>query len=251
MAKITRRQDPPLIIRFISFCQPAMREPTHSLPSAYWTFVEGVRELESSDGLLVATTAIAMNCQQDASVEQVRGEIQQMAETVRKRVRTDDSRALLAHLHQHLFEELEFRGNTNRFYDPHNSFLPFVLRTRRGLPITLALVYKLVADRIGLAVEGVNAPGHFLLRVQVDSDELLVDAFHAGRIVNVDEALLLVKQVTGQDELSAKVALQVASQQQWLARILANLLHVYSMQGDVNRISAMSEMYDVVMGVDA
>ena len=68
-----------------------------------------------------------------------------------------------------LFEEEGFAGNLERYYNALNSYLPVVLNARRGLPIVLGLIYKAVGESAGLLVEGINAPGHFLVRIETDS----------------------------------------------------------------------------------
>jgi regulator of sirC expression with transglutaminase-like and TPR domain len=77
-------------------------------------------------------------------------------------------------------------GNATDYYNPRNSYLPLVLKTREGLPITLTLVYKCVLDGLGLTVHGINAPGHFMAGVEsADADgaepaRMLVDPFEGG-----------------------------------------------------------------------
>ena len=96
----------------------------------------------------------------------------------------DDYARVMA-LNDYLFEELRFVGNDVTYEDPRNSFLNEVLDRRTGIPITLALVYIEVARRAGLHVEGVNFPGHFLVRCPArrglaQTDDLIIDAFHGG-----------------------------------------------------------------------
>src|SRR5688572_1171870 len=88
-------------------------------------------------------------------------------------------------LNEYLIGELRFSGNTVTYEDPRNSFLNEVLDRRTGIPITLALVYMEVARRAGVRVEGINFPGHFLLRcrgshVGALTDDLIIDPFHGG-----------------------------------------------------------------------
>src|SRR5687768_11902139 len=106
--------------------------------------------INSPDALLNGAIAISMHQMEDVDPAEVDTTIQQYADAVRARVRGSQPQALLAHLHEHLFDELGFTGNTEDYYNTANSYLPAVLATRRGLPITLSLVYKLVAERVGL-----------------------------------------------------------------------------------------------------
>ena len=91
--------------------------------------------------------------------------------------------ARIAALNDYLFKEQRFVGNTTHYEDPRNTFLNEVLERRTGIPITLALVYMEVARRAGLTVEGVNFPGHFLVRCPMRPGhfkDLIIDAFHGG-----------------------------------------------------------------------
>jgi regulator of sirC expression with transglutaminase-like and TPR domain len=226
-----------------------MRAPTHCLPSAYEHFSQALEDVESDDGIARIATAIAMHHQPGATEEEIVLELDRIASTISDRVHDDNPRALLAHLHQHLFDELGFRGNKQDYYDPRNSFLPWVIRSRRGIPITLSLVYKLVAGRLGLPVVGLNAPGHFLVQVQMAEETMIVDPFHDGTVLSGSEARSLVCQYSGRDDIPEENLLRPATHRQWIARILANLLHIFSVQGDVDHIGAMSELYDLLKGV--
>lgn len=226
-----------------------MREPTHCLPSAYHHFSQALEDIESDSGLTRIATAIAMHHQPEAAEEEIFLELDRIACTIRDRVHDDNPRALLAHLHQHLFDELGFRGNNRDYFDPRNSFLPWVIHSRRGIPITLSLVYKLIAGRLGLSVAGLNAPGHFLMHVQVADETMIVDPFHGGAMLSGSEARSLVCQYIGSDDISQENLLRPANHRQWIARILANLLHIFSVQGDVDHLGAMSELYDLLKGV--
>jgi regulator of sirC expression with transglutaminase-like and TPR domain len=226
-----------------------MREPTHCLPSAYQRFSQALEDIETDDGLTRIATAIAMHHQPGAAEEEIFLELDRIASTIRDRVHDDNPRALLAHLHQHLFDELGFRGNKRNYYDPRNSFLPWVIRSRRGIPITLSLVYKLVAGRLGLSVDGLNTPGHFLAQVQVADEVLIIDPFQGGTMLSEEEAQSLVYQFSSGDGLPLETLLRPATHREWVARILANLLHMFSIQGHVDHIAAMSELYDLLKGV--
>ena len=73
-------------------------------------------------------------------------------------MRSESTQAILANLHEILFTEEGFRGNTSDYYNPRNSFLPAVLESHRGIPLTLSLIYKAVGGRLGLAIRGSTAP---------------------------------------------------------------------------------------------
>ncbi len=134
----------------------------------------------------------------------------------------------------YLFEQEGFAGNTNAYDDPRNSFLNQVLERRTGIPITLALVYIEVARRAGVRVDGVNFPGHFLLRlpqpprVALDIDDrVIVDPFHAGAVLSEADCRKLLRKHAGEDAAFDKRLLMRASKQQILVRMLVNLKRIY------------------------
>jgi regulator of sirC expression with transglutaminase-like and TPR domain len=169
-------------------------------------------------------------------------ELTSLAYKVRSRVRSKQPRALVAHLHDVLFEELGFAGNAEDYYTAANSYLPSVLKTRRGLPVLLSLVYKCVAERIGLVVHGVNAPAHFVAAVEIDGELMIVDAFQRGRILSRGELSERVAQLTGQALLSSDEAVPLATHRQWIARILMNLISLFTNQAPPEHLQAMKEL---------
>jgi len=133
-------------------------------------------------------------------------------------------------LGDYLFEDLGFHGNEDRYDDPRNSFLNDVLVRRTGIPISLATVYLDVGRRAGLRLEGVNFPGHFLVRALgagSHEPDLLIDVFHRGAILReIDCQRLLERHAGGEVVLSAEV-LATADVRQTLARMATNLKRLY------------------------
>jgi regulator of sirC expression with transglutaminase-like and TPR domain len=165
---------------------------------------------------------------------------------VRGRVRSDNPEALLTHLHDLLFDVLGFRGNALDYYAPANSYLPEVLRTRRGLPITLTLLYRRIAAGLGLTVHGVNAPGHFLAEVELDpaggGPAMYVDPFHGGGLLTPEEVSTRVAETTGRRVEPSPLLLTRASPREWLARMLRNLQAVFASTGRERDLYAMQEL---------
>jgi regulator of sirC expression with transglutaminase-like and TPR domain len=135
-------------------------------------------------------------------------------------------------LNEYLFGDLQFVGNDVHYEDPRNSFLNEVLDRRTGIPITLALVYMEVARRAGVAIEGINFPGHFLLRYRaapgtVYGQDLIIDAHHGGALLNETQCHELLRRHAG-DAVEWDVQLmRHATKPQILARMLLNLKHAY------------------------
>ena len=126
-------------------------------------------------------------------------------------------------LNQLLFDEQHFTGNSDNYSDPRNSFLNEVLERRTGIPISLAVVYMEVARRAGLQVEGVNFPGHFLVR----SQGLIIDAFHGGAILSEDACRVLLRRHEGEDASLEPHLAAHATKRQILVRMLVNLKQNY------------------------
>ena len=132
-------------------------------------------------------------------------------------------------LNAYLFETLHFVGNRDKYEDPRNSCLNEVLDRRTGIPITLSVVYMEVARRAGLQVDGINFPGHFLVRCPEtqNSPFLIIDPFHAGALLSEHKCRLLLQKHVGSDVAFSKSLLAPATRLQIIARMLLNLKRIY------------------------
>lgn len=229
--------------------------PAYCRPEAYFAFARQLPEVDTSSGLFRAAFAIAQHEKPEADLTAAEGVVEELAETVRRRVRSAMPQAKLAHLHDVLFDVVGLRGNVDDYYSPSNSYLPDVLETRRGLPITLTLIYKCVAEGVGLAVQGVNAPGHFLAAVQCPegnssaSDSrgwMYVDPFYGGDLLDERQVFQRVAETTGRPLPPSPKWLARASHRQWLARMLANLQAVFASTGREKDLYAMQELQNLV-----
>ena len=141
------------------------------------------------------------------------------------------SEATLDGLRHHLFEVLGFRGNTRRYADPRNSFLNDVLDRRVGIPISLAVVTMEVGRRVGVELQGVGLPGHFLVRHDAEPP-VLIDPFGGGRVVDESECEALFRTVHGPVVPFDRSMLAPVGPRAILVRMLANLLQLYLAGGD-------------------
>lgn len=136
-------------------------------------------------------------------------------------------------VNKYLFDELHYTGNREQFEDPRNSCLNEVMDRKKGIPITMALVYIEVARRAGVRAEGINFPGHFLVRCLQDlhtddpSEGLIVDPFHAGAILNEQECRQLLDPHLGGEAAFEPALLARATRRQILVRMLLNLKRLY------------------------
>jgi regulator of sirC expression with transglutaminase-like and TPR domain len=142
-----------------------------------------------------------------------------------------------------LFEEEGFRGNTEAYYDPRNSFLNDVLDRKLGIPLTLGIVFLEVGWRLNLPLRGVNFPGHFLLRYEGEAFRLLVDPFHHGQIRFEDQAQELLDRVYGGSVPMQADYLRGATKHDVLVRLLANLKTIYlNTRDDVKALAAIDRI---------
>jgi regulator of sirC expression with transglutaminase-like and TPR domain len=134
-----------------------------------------------------------------------------------------------------LFERLGFCGNTDDYYDPRNSFLADVLDRRTGIPISLSVLYLEVSRRVGVLAQGVNFPGHFLVRVAIEDAWLFLDPYAAGRALTPADLEALLRKTTSPDAVLEPSVIAAASKRQIVSRMLVNLAGIYGRQGDLVR----------------
>jgi regulator of sirC expression with transglutaminase-like and TPR domain len=218
------------------------RLPICCSPEAYRLLSDQLPSINSPDALLQGAIAVASHQLKTVDPSRIDGTLQSYADAIRSRVRGRQPQALLAHMHEYLFEDLKFSGNTLDYYNTANSYLPAVLETKLGLPITLCLVYKAVAERLGFRTWGVGLPGHFLCGIEVDGARMLVDPFAGGRVLTADEARERMQEIFGDEAEWSEELLKPASNRHWLTRMLQNLLNIFGSAGAYNDVAAMLEM---------
>jgi regulator of sirC expression with transglutaminase-like and TPR domain len=217
---------------------------------AYDAFVAQLPTLEVTDSLVRATVAVSMHELDDVSPEAVERSLDDLADVVRGKVKSVTPSALVARLHEVLFEELGFTGNTEDYYSPNNSYLSRVLVTRRGIPVTLSLIYKAVAQRLGLIARGVNAPAHFLAAVESDGHWMIVDPFHGGRMLTQQEVFDRLDKRSETPVVRSESLVATATHVDWLSRIIRNLELIFTQTGRDNDRKAMEELQKLLQRMD-
>jgi regulator of sirC expression with transglutaminase-like and TPR domain len=198
--------------------------------------------IKTSQALLNCAVAISLQNNEKLDPAEIDTVLDRYAQTVRARVRGPQPQALLAHLHQLLFDEAGFTGNSDDYYVAENSFISEVLETRKGLPITLSLIYKLICDKLGIVCRGVGLPGHFIVCVELDGRPMLVDPYFDGEVLSVEDAQQRMRETVGEEAEWSDDYLQPVSNLQWVTRMLQNLLHVYATNGNYFQLAAMLEL---------
>lgn len=195
--------------------------------------------------LLEAAASIAQDEYPDLDVQQVLGDVDQLLARARRRCGdVTDPLQRLRVLNQFFFRDMGFGGNVNNYYDPDNSYLNVVLRTRRGIPIALAVLWLELAQGLGLKARGVNFPGHFMVKVNLPNGQAVIDPFTGQSLSREDlsERLEPYKRRNGLvDDFDVPVGLylQAATPRDILARMLRNLKEVHRTQEDWLRLIAV------------
>ncbi len=197
--------------------------------------------------LLEAAIVVAQDDYPQLDAQAVLAGIDALAERLQRRVPADASPMhRLRVLNRYFFDELGFGGNVNDYYDPRNSYLNEVLATRRGIPITLALLYIELATQLRLQARGVSFPGHFLVKLHMPQGEVVIDPF-SGRSLSreeLDERLAPYRRrhgLPGDDEMPLGLFLQSATPREVIARLLRNLKEIHRTAGDWPRLLAVQQ----------
>lgn len=192
--------------------------------------------------LMEAAACLAQDEYPDLDVQQVLGDVDQLLARLRRRL-PPDAPALqrLRSLNQFFFRELSFGGNLNDYYDPDNSYINAVLKTRRGIPITLAVLWLELATGLGLQARGVAFPGHFMVKVNLPKGQVVIDPFTGQSLSReeLSERLEPYRQRSGlvdDFEVPLGLYLQAAAPREIIARMLRNLKEIHQSQSDWARL---------------
>jgi regulator of sirC expression with transglutaminase-like and TPR domain len=209
---------------------------TFETPTALEYFATLVAD-DASLSVVEASAAIAQDEFPQLDTQGVLAEIDALAVRLKKRFPADAVPVQrLRWLNRFFFQELGFAGNVNDYYDPHNSYLHQVLATRRGIPITLAILYMELATQIGLMARGVSFPGHFLVKLRMHTGqqhgEVVIDPFTGQSLSReeLDELLAPYKRsrgLQGDFDVPMGLFLQSATPREIVARMLRNLKEIH------------------------
>jgi regulator of sirC expression with transglutaminase-like and TPR domain len=180
--------------------------------------------------------ALAIEQDEDPHLDLVasQAELDMLAAKLQKRLPADASHIQKLRVLNHFFyRELAFGGNVNNYYDPDNSYLHRVIANRRGIPISLAVIYMELAHAIGLDIKGISFPGHFLMKLSVQSGEIIIDPFNGASLSREElEERLEPYLAAHADEPDMPLAayLQPAQPREILVRLLRNLKSLFTDQ---------------------
>lgn len=197
--------------------------------------------------LLEAAVSLAQDEYPDLDVQQALGDVDQLLARLKRRLPADaGALQRLRVLNQFFFRDLSFGGNINDYYDPDNSYLNAVLRTRRGIPISLAVLWMELAQGVGLHARGIGFPGHFMVKVNLPKGQVVIDPFTGQSLSREElaERLEPYKRRSGlvnEFDVPLGLYLQPAPPRDIIARMLRNLKEIHRMQEDWVRLIAVQD----------
>lgn len=232
-----------------------------TVPSAL-DYFQSLVESDDSFPLLEAAASLAQDEYPDLDIQQVLGDMDQLIAKFKRRMYADMGEIeKLRMLNLFFFEDLKFSGNVNHYDDPDNSFLHAVFRTRKGIPISLAVIWLELASGVGLSVQGVGFPGHFLVKVQLKSPneaQILIDPFSGQSLGREDLSERLAPWLPGvqltrpnavSDDALAHF-LRPATPREIIARMLRNLQEIYRRQEDGARLKQVQSRLNILLNTE-
>jgi regulator of sirC expression with transglutaminase-like and TPR domain len=198
------------------------------------------KDSEGESQLLLGALLIAKLDSPDIDVDAYQRRIEEMAAEIREELPEDaDPIARRDAMHKYLFDENGFHGGRAEYYHPANSHLSSVIDDREGLPITLSILYMELGRRLGLQIEGVGLPGHFVVKQIIDDHEQLVDVFERGTLLSYEDAENIVatygRRAITDNDLRAQTVVEI------LSRVLNNLMGVASGNQDTESMHRYCE----------
>ena len=206
------------------------------------TISERLRQIVSGPdediSLAEAALLIAGHGYPDLNVAAYLSRIEELAYNLRLRIAEDESIPdRISALNQFLFGDLGFAPNSEDYYDPRNSFLNEVLERRTGIPITLSVIYLELGRKIGLPLQGVSFPGHFLVKCAVPEGAVVLDPYSGGVSLGLQDLQKRLRDVRGGEVSRAIVAelLIVATNKEIIVRLLRNLKAIYLREHNLDK----------------
>ena len=208
-------------------------KPINSSPLEQFSILSKSKQLDLAKLALL----FAMCEYPDLNIDEELQSLDSLASVAKTRINQDsDPISQINALSEYLFDEVGFQGNYEDYYDPRNSFLNEVLNRRQGIPITLSLLYIEVGKRLGILLEGVGMPGHFLVRMKNDHAGLYIDPFHRGILLSQEECAKMLEAIAGQSIIWDQNYLTPVNNIELISRLIRNVHAIYTHRNETTRI---------------
>jgi regulator of sirC expression with transglutaminase-like and TPR domain len=217
--------------------------PSSCPAELYENFRQNFQRIHTTEGLIDCALDASRISFDDVNRSKITSRLSEIIADIQNASQQREPQALIARMHEILFDREGFHGCSDKhYYFPINSYLNYVLEFKRGLPILLSLIYKVVAEKLGLRVEGIHTPGRFLVRIFDGQTWMVVDPFEKGRVLSPMEVNQLLSEVNGSTTNFAPDNLPIATHRQWIERILTNLARSFDLCGAVKDRDAVLEL---------
>jgi regulator of sirC expression with transglutaminase-like and TPR domain len=240
----------PSLEEAVATASPVLRERIHSIIHDLITDqvrlqLEELTHGDSSDiDLEAGTLEVARYGHPNEDLRWCSRVLDQFAQELDSKLDThDDPFDIISSVSNFLSCERGFVGNVEDYYNPENSYINRVLERRTGLPISLCVVYLLVAKRLNIPLSGVGMPGHFLLKYEVGEKEIFLDPFRGAKLLSRADCRDFIE-ATGygfREEYLSKVA-----NRQILERMIRNLIIAYRQRGEAHRIPSLQSFLEIL-----
>ena len=144
---------------------------------------------------------------------------------------------------EYFFQTLEFIGNRENYYDSKNSYLPALIDTKKGLPITLSVLLLLITKRLNLPFFPIGMPGHFILKYEREGESLYIDPFNGGKILTQKDCIDFL---TNSGYGFREEYLQKTGNRAILERMIRNLITVYTQEDNQSAVSFMTKLIEIL-----
>ena len=221
-----------------SIQSPRKREFLSMSNLAFELFREAIDQPEESMNLAKAAMLIALDEYPELDIAAYLNRIDALAHKIGTQIvdpALTQPLKIVAQMNRVLFEMEGFSGNTDNYYDPRNSFLNDVLDRRTGIPISLSVLYMEIGRRLGVRIDGVGMPGHFLVKLTLDGFPIYFDPFNRGERLDEEGCRKKLRLLYGEDFAFDPACLNPVSKSQILSRMLTNLKSIYFGRQDFRR----------------
>lgn len=207
-------------------------------------FIRMMGRPEADFDLVHAALLVAAESNPQLDVQGELRRIDAWADELRQRVEPSfNNLQKLARLRNFAFEHLGLRGDARNYHSPSNSLLHEVMSRRRGIPLTLGILFLELGWRIGMPIEGVGFPGHFLVRLTGEEEDLIIDPYRRGMMVHEEDRRRMLDELSGGRLAYDDALLAPASKHDMIARLLRNLKAAYLReQDDANALLAVERL---------
>ena len=207
-------------------------------------FEQFLNQPDNEINLAEAALMIARLEYPELNIDTYMGQIHALADEIRHRLPDEPGASdILKQLNQVLFVEKGFEGNSDHYYDPKNSFLNDVIDSKRGIPISLSILYIELGQRLGLPLTGVSFPGHFLVKLEINDGAIVLDPYFGGISLSEDDLEDRLQVFYGDQLKSAHFygLLATSTKRDIILRVLRNLRNLYMFNEDWEKALHMAE----------